>query len=887
MSRKMVSCWLSGTALAALVPLASWAQAPDQTPASSSRIGLDMESIIVTGTSRPKEKIRSSNAISTFNTASLEQLNVQSVTELVRSIPGLFVEDSGGEVGNNITPRGFPLTTQMEFTALQRDGMTVFYNQDILFTQSDRFTRLSNFVGDVEAVRGGNSSIFVGSAPAGYLNFLSREGGDTLTGDISVETNSNSRIGFEGWVSGPISEQTTFAIGGWYRADDSGRDPGFTANRGGEINGNVKHEFKNGKGYLKAEFNYQDDEAIFFLPQPLTGTTTNPQTIPGGMSIKDGTTGNSARARFLSLDGTPNGDLNFDLQDGQAAEVAYFGTKFEYDLGSDWRIVNQNRYTDLKTGFDAIINVGNARPLSIIAGEIFNRAPDRFVGASDGLGGLFFEVRNSGSGVLLANQDNADSLNINGFGIDGGWFHRSLDAENFQNDLQLQKEFQDVAGGFLGLTFGGFYSDIDGQMIDHRLDTLQTIEKLPQRVDIIFTQADGTAISDDPLTSTFENGPGTFQGFLAGPSGFGNIIYSERTIAAYADVDYEISNFDFNFGIRWEQLEARGTAENQGSFDLSDDNFRNDPGNPALVNLPFGDGTFRDFDLKYNKVAWTAAVNYRFNEDLSIFARYAEGFRMPDVDKFQAVTSFDTSTPEGAQALIDFNNEERRETKPTDTIMVEAGVKFRSNYFSAAANFFYAEAKNLFFNVPTVVNGQIVQRQAFRNARTPGIEVELTTSPLEGWDIIFAGTFQKSEFFNTPGQQAIDPMTQQVVTVELNGQTPVRTPDGFFQLRSSYNFGDTPIGVPTIFGSWSFSGRRFADDANTAKLSSFSQVNIGASLDIPNGMYVRADLRNAFKSTGLTEGDPRAGETLFGGTSTFNARVVTPQMWTLTVGYRF
>ncbi|RME65927.1 MAG: TonB-dependent receptor, partial [Alphaproteobacteria bacterium] len=719
------------------------------------------------------------------------------------------------------------------------------------------------------------------------LNFLSREGGDALEADISFETNSNSRFGFEGWVSGSIADNTTFAVGAWYRADDSGRDPGFTANRGGEINGNVRHELKSGKGYIKLEFNYQDDESIFFLPQPLTGTTTNPQTIPGGMSIKDGTTGNSARARFFSLDDTPNGDLDFDLQDGQAANVAYVGTKIDYELGAGWRIVNQNRYTDLKTGFDAIINVGNARPLSIIAGEIFNRAPSRFAAAQDAMGNLFFQVRNSGDGTLLATQDNADMLNINGFGIDGGWFHRTLDAENFQNDLQLQRTFENVAGGFLGITLGGFFSDIDGQLIDHRFDTLQTIERLPQRVDIIFTQPDGASITDDPATQVVESGTGTFQGLLAGPSGFGNIIYSERTLAAYGDVEYEISDFDFNLGVRWEQLRARGGVENQGNFDLSNDGVRNDPGNPALVNLPFGDGTFRDFDLKYNKVAWTAAVNYRFNDDLSAFARYAEGFRMPDIDKYQAIATFDTTTPEGVQAIIDFNNEQRRETKPTDTIMIEAGVKFRSTYFSAAANFFYAEAKNLFFNVPTVENGQIVQRQAFRNSRTPGIEAELTTSPLEGWDIIFSGTFQKSEFFNTPAQQAIDPATGDIVTVELNGQTPVRTPDAFFQLRSSYSFGDTPIGIPTIFGSWSFSGRRFADDANTAKLSSFSLVNVGASLDVANGFYIRADLRNAFKSTGLTEGDPRAGETIFGGTSTFNARVVVPQMWTLTVGYRF
>ena len=97
---------------------------------------LGFERIIVTGTSRPKEKIESTNAITTFNEAKLEQLAPHSVAELVRSIPGFHAEDTGGETGNNVAPRGFPLSTQTEFTALLRDGMTVFYNQDILFTQN-------------------------------------------------------------------------------------------------------------------------------------------------------------------------------------------------------------------------------------------------------------------------------------------------------------------------------------------------------------------------------------------------------------------------------------------------------------------------------------------------------------------------------------------------------------------------------------------------------------------------------------------------------------------------------------------------------------------------------------------------------------------------------
>jgi len=103
-----------------------------------------LQEVVITGTTRPVEAIRSSNAISLFNEAALQQLDPQSVGELVRSIPGFHAEDSGGEVGNNITPRGFPLTKQAQFTALQRDGMNVYYDQGILFAQADRFTRLSN-----------------------------------------------------------------------------------------------------------------------------------------------------------------------------------------------------------------------------------------------------------------------------------------------------------------------------------------------------------------------------------------------------------------------------------------------------------------------------------------------------------------------------------------------------------------------------------------------------------------------------------------------------------------------------------------------------------------------------------------------------------------------
>lgn len=848
------------------------AEAPVADPSS-----LPAQEIVIVGSRRAVEQIKSSNAISVFNEEALTAIAPASIASLARSIPGFHAEDSGGEVGNNIAPRGFPLSTQTEFTALQRDGMVVFYDQDILFSQSDRFTRFSNFIAGAQAVRGGSSSVFVGSAPAGYINLLSREGrpGDPTHGDIQFQTNSYDRVGFDGWTTFSLSDSTAAAIGGWWRQDNSGRDPGFNANRGGEINANLVHSFADGRGRIRAEFNLQNDRAIFYLPQPLTGTISDPRSIPGGMSINDGTTGVSASARFLSLPGTPMGDINWDAADGQRDKTLYFGFKLNYDLGGGWSVSNQNRYTDLNTPFNAIINVGNARPLTTIAGEIFARAPGRFA-AANGTGGPFFQVRDAGTGEVLATQANANSLNINGFGIDAAYFYRKTEATNFQNDFQLQHEDFKVGSGTLASTFGVYFSDVDGQVLDSRLDTLQSIEGRPRRLDIFFTDAAGA-----PLAS---GAAGTYKGLLAGPTGYANVQFNERTIAPYVDFVYDIGSLSLNVGARYETLHVTGQVENPANFDLSRNPATFDPGNPALVSLPFGSGTFRSMDLDFQKLAWTVGGNYKVSSNFALFGRFARGFRMPDPDRYQSLANFDASTPGGLVAIRDFEN--RPETKPATTTMVEAGFRYNSRPVNVEVNYFFAQAKDLFFNVPTVVNGAIVQRQAFRNTRTHGVEAQISIRPVNNWSIDFSGTYQSPKFFATPVQQALAP-NGQTVNLDINGNLPVRTPSAYYQVRSSYDGISTPLGEFSLHGAYSFSGRRFADDANTAKLSAYNLVSLGFGLEMGRGVYVLGDVQNLLKSTGLTEGDPRAGETLVGATNTFNARVVDPQTFILRVGVRF
>lgn len=333
-------------------------------------------------------------------------------------------------------------------------------------------------------------------------------------------------------------------------------------------------------------------------------------------------------------------------------------------------------------------------------------------------------------------------------------------------------------------------------------------------------------------------------------------------------------------GVRYEDLEANGEAENGANFAIS--SFASDTGPVnGNIELPFGDSTYRDFDLNYSELAWTVAANYKISDTLALSARYADGFRMPDVDKYMAITGMSSNAE-----IEDFNNSNRPETEPASTVMAELGIKYSDGPFSAFVTAYFASADDLFFNVPTVVNGEIVQRQAFRNTETLGLEAEISANIIAGWHAGISFTVQNPEFVDTPDQEFIDG-SGNVGTVELNGKIPVRVPENFGQLTTRYEFEDFSWGFATVNATYSWSGKRYADDANTAELPKYGMLNLGASAETHNGLYIRADVKNVNNSEGLSEGDPRAGETVAGQTPTFNARVVLPRTATLTVGKRF
>ena len=104
---------LGGIAAAvALAMLHLGAHAQDTTAAAPAAQpdGLNMERVIVTGTTLGSSKMKSSVSISTIEGDAIQNAAPLSAAEVLRSVPGVRAESSGGEGNANITVRGLPLS---------------------------------------------------------------------------------------------------------------------------------------------------------------------------------------------------------------------------------------------------------------------------------------------------------------------------------------------------------------------------------------------------------------------------------------------------------------------------------------------------------------------------------------------------------------------------------------------------------------------------------------------------------------------------------------------------------------------------------------------------------------------------------------------------------
>src|SRR6185437_13278098 len=292
---------------------------------------LQLQSVVVTGTSTPTVNLKSSVAVTTMSPAEIQQASPRSTTEMLRYVPGFTrVESSGGEVNENISMRGI---LGVEYVMFMEDGLPVFPTMHTFFMNADNLFRFDENVQRMEVVRGGSSSLFGSNTPGAIVNFINKTGGDQFQGTMVATGATEGLARYDLDMNGPIGDDWRFNVGGFYRYDHGVRDPGFPGIRGGQVKANITRQLDN--GYVRFSAKIINDRNQFILDLPFENAT-HPQFVPGFGSYGSM---NTNEALDLSVP-TPNGSLTLPLGNGLRTDASWFTADAAFDLPNDWHLRN-------------------------------------------------------------------------------------------------------------------------------------------------------------------------------------------------------------------------------------------------------------------------------------------------------------------------------------------------------------------------------------------------------------------------------------------------------------------------------------------------------------------------------------------------------------------
>ena len=140
----------------------------------------EVEQIIVTGVFKSSAEDGSAVAITSIDEDQLLKSAAVSTADLLKDVPGVFVNSALGEIRNIVYSRGISANSLdgnngYFYVSMQEDGLPV---QNALLTNfgPDYFSRVDLMTKRVEAVRGGASAITGANAPGGIFNYLSKTG---------------------------------------------------------------------------------------------------------------------------------------------------------------------------------------------------------------------------------------------------------------------------------------------------------------------------------------------------------------------------------------------------------------------------------------------------------------------------------------------------------------------------------------------------------------------------------------------------------------------------------------------------------------------------------------------------------------------------------------
>ncbi|MDX1515309.1 MAG: TonB-dependent receptor [Woeseiaceae bacterium] len=562
------------TGLVAVVALPGTLLAQDDEP---------IEEIITTGTAGGAEirKFDASFAITTMSDEDINEYSPQSTADLLKLVPGVWSESSGGVSGANVFVRGFPGGGDAPFYSLQVNGAPIFPPPTLSFLENTTLFRIDETVLRVEALRGGPNPVFSNGQPGLTTNFILREGSEDTEGMIKYTTSDYDLRRFDGYLSGQLADEFYYMVGGYLSSSPGLRDAGYNSDEGNQFTINLTKDLDNGTVNI---FHRQtDDFGQWYLPVALNVPGVDAEyNQMGPLNRQRQITFDNATDADNDMDGNPDfpngGDpaapnpvqRTVDLGEGRGWDGSFTGGSVTLEFADGWELTDRFSFT-----------AGNADTLGLVPdGGAVQIGALRADPTLDSLAVITGPITGSVSGRAIA-----DTEYIQRF---GAWEVRK-DIESFTNDISL------AWGWDRGTVTFGFYSansstDEFWSLGNHKYEVVQ------QGGEVVT----GIACNDASVDSCNWNYDIDARG-------------DATTTALYGAVTFDASdNWTIDVGVRAESHEV---------------DYSVDEGLNGGVNLGV------DFDE--SEFSWTAAANFLINDSMSAFGRINSGSKMPYFDEFR------------------------------------------------------------------------------------------------------------------------------------------------------------------------------------------------------------------------------------------------------------
>jgi outer membrane receptor protein involved in Fe transport len=605
-------------------------------------------------------------------------------------------------------------------------------------------------------------------------------------------------------------------VGGFYRYAEGARYPGYPINNGGQFKGNVVKKYKTGS--LKVYAKYLNDKNGWFEFTPTVGFT-NPKPAEG-FSESSSVLSPAVRQSFpINATGQTGTYNNTDLIHSNDKSV---GLNWEQRFGSGWTFNNAMRYSDKSAFWNT-----NAVVYPLPMDDLVSYA---ILGILGKPGNYSFRGLTSGKELLGVTSYSGFDFNVTNSSLPGSavapnslffepLLYQTNDVKEFLDQFSLTKKLDKMsftAGGYYGHSKVGRLGGIAGL-------GLGTIQNRPELVGITLTNQDGTI---------------THVSNSSGIMGIGSSLSlnnaTQSQLALFFGHNWQISDaLNLDWGIRYENMNVKGenspgvTSQSKtGGLDgdpltLYDDSYGTTPVAYA-------------FDKKVSTFSYSAGLNYKINNQFSLYGRYSEGNKAPDLDLY-----FNANTEFTSKNLNPLAQKVRQ---------IEMGVKAKTKNLNLFVTPFYSILSNV-PNVQTFTNADQTFYSPpllYNKYKTYGVEVEADYAVVKHFNVRGVLTLQKSKAVDYNVWLANGLGSADDSVVSYSGNETDNIARSIINITPSYNIDKFYAQL-----TWAYMGKRQANVANAFLLPSFSQFNFSAGYDVSKNFQLSFNVNNLFNKFGV------------------------------------